>query len=326
MHAHLQHFSCVARSSVSCVRCIGTFGNYLGYLRGACHARGYEAPPLGHPAIKRAMVAIVKRELFDTRPKFFIRKALLLEMVLAVNRRLEEFSFAMLWLVTYTWLLRLPSEVRACRVLARGLVHRHIWQALPLCVGRPDSPSSADEQTLIWKEGDEICLRLRRRKNRPKGSGTMRRVCTCKGSVHICPVHVLWDKFLDKMPEGSHPWSGVSAGLAMIRLRRVLEQLQLQEAASYRTQDLRRGHAEVSASCLKAQSLIFCASCDPQEMRKSGCSLAEVLRAGQWRSAAFMKYLDEADLEKVGFLQPTCWSPSVGIRPVGRGFCRCNPK
>lgn len=34
-------------------------------------------------------------------------------------------------------------------------------------------------------------------------------------------------------------------------------------------------------------------------MQKDGCSLATILRAGQWRSAAFMKYLDEAELEKV---------------------------
>ena len=34
-------------------------------------------------------------------------------------------------------------------------------------------------------------------------------------------------------------------------------------------------------------------------MQKDGCNLATILRAGQWRSSAFMKYLDEAELEKV---------------------------
>jgi hypothetical protein len=33
-------------------------------------------------------------------------------------------------------------------------------------------------------------------------------------------------------------------------------------------------------------------------MRRSGCTLAEILLAGQWKSVAFLKYLDEADLEK----------------------------
>ena len=44
----------------------------------------------------------------------------------------------------------------------------------------------------------------------------------------------------------------------------------------YRTHDLRRGHAE--------------------DMRRSGCTLAQILQAGQWRSAAFLKYLDEVRL------------------------------
>ena len=35
-----------------------------------------------------------------------------------------------------------------------------------------------------------------------------------------------------------------------------------------------------------------------KDMRKAGNTLAEILRAGQWRSAAFMTYLSEADLEK----------------------------
>jgi hypothetical protein len=44
-------------------RCIGTFTNYLGHLRGACHALGFEAPPVGHQAIRRSMSGIAKRQL-----------------------------------------------------------------------------------------------------------------------------------------------------------------------------------------------------------------------------------------------------------------------
>ena len=29
-------------------------------------------------------------------------------------------------------------------------------------------------------------------------------------------------------------------------------------------------------------------------MRKSGCTLAQILLAGQWKSISFLKYLDEA--------------------------------
>ena len=36
-----------------------------------------------------------------------------------------------------------------------------------------------------------------------------------------------------------------------------------------------------------------------QDMRKCGCTLAEILRAGQWKSAAFMTYIDDGALDKV---------------------------
>ena len=49
-------------------------------------------------------------------------------------------------------------------------------------------------------------------------------------------------------------------------------------ATSYGTHDIRRGHAK--------------------DLQMSGASLAEILAAGQWRSPAFMKYLDQSELEQ----------------------------
>jgi hypothetical protein len=126
-------------------RCFGTFANYLGHLRGACHALGLAAPPVGHGAVKRAMVGIVKRQLSTPRPKHFIDRCLAVttcervfacgcvrtvvtNMVLAVQRGLEDQTLSMLWLVSYTFLLRLPSEVGAC-IQSPGI-------DLCLCVGR----------------------------------------------------------------------------------------------------------------------------------------------------------------------------------------------
>jgi len=37
---------------------------------------------------------------------------MVMNMVLAVTRQLETLEVAMLWLTAYSWLLRLPSEVR----------------------------------------------------------------------------------------------------------------------------------------------------------------------------------------------------------------------
>jgi hypothetical protein len=55
-------------------RCLATFANYLGYLRGVCLATGYESPPVGDPMLKRAMVAIAKRAVFKERQKMHIQK------------------------------------------------------------------------------------------------------------------------------------------------------------------------------------------------------------------------------------------------------------
>ena len=44
-------------------------------------------------------------------------------------------------------------------------------------------------------------------------------------------------------------------------------------------------------------------------MRKSGCTLAEILLAGQWRSISFMEYLDEVPTALV----PVCASLCVAF-------------
>lgn len=111
-------------------QCLGTFGNYLSHLRGACHAIGCEAPPTGHPALRRAMIAITKRELFTAREKLFIDRfqflglcaravchrtkfgrTIVCNLVASAQKKGEGMFYAALWLITYLFLLRLPSEV-----------------------------------------------------------------------------------------------------------------------------------------------------------------------------------------------------------------------
>ena len=48
-------------------RCVGTFSNYLGYLRNACLALGISAPPVDDPLLRRAKGAIVKRMVHSPR-------------------------------------------------------------------------------------------------------------------------------------------------------------------------------------------------------------------------------------------------------------------
>ena len=58
----------------------------------------------------------------------------------------------------------------------------------------------------------------------------------------------------------------------------MLAALDVKNACLYRTHDLRRGHAE--------------------DMRQNGATLGEILLAGDWRSPAFLDYLDRVQLEQ----------------------------
>ena len=56
-----------------------------------------------------------------------------------------------------------------------------------------------------------------------------------------------------------------------------LAKLGMPEARSYRAHDFRRGHAD--------------------DLRRAGATLKEILKAGEWKSPAFLQYLDMEDLE-----------------------------
>ena len=95
-------------------------------------------------------------------------------------------------------------------------------QALPICKASPSQAAFQGKQTLIWRDNDTICLRIRRRKNRQGGSGTLMRVCSCAGSRNTCAVHMLREQFFAHLPEGAEPWADLSADYARQRLRRLL--------------------------------------------------------------------------------------------------------
>ena len=69
----------------------------------------------------------------------------------------------------------------------------------------------------------------------------------------------------------------------------------------YRCHDLRRGHAK--------------------DLVESGASLVEILSAGQWRSPAFLKYLDLRTLERDAVLA-ACVDDSSGGEDEARTMAR----
>ena len=205
-------------------------------------------------------------------------RTMVVNMVWAVDKGKEDLTLAMLWLASYLFLLRVPSEVAGFALRRPSLSVACVVQALPMCKCQPSSELAASKQTIIWRQQDEVCIRIRRRKNRPQGSGVIKRICTRAGSKRTCPVHALWDGFFQHLPDGTAPWELLSASYVRLRLKRILEQLGIPGAAKFGTHDFRRGHAE--------------------DLRKSGSSLAEILNAGQWQSASFMKYIEEVGLER----------------------------
>ncbi len=195
-------------------------------------------------------------------------------------------------MVDLLYIFTSPSFRGVCLFFASALGPLSLrCQALPTCKAHPDSPGASVVQSLIWREGDTLCFRMLRRKNRQKGSGVLKRVCSCKGGASMCPIHTLWDQYFALLPDGARPWEKISAEKARDRLRQILSRLQVPKWAEYGTHDFRRAHAEArSLACLHLACLRQ-HSC--QDMRRSGCTLVQILLAGQWKSASFLKYLNE---------------------------------
>ena len=184
-------------------------------------------PPAAHPALQHAKEAVIKRMLFAARralpdppfllpcitqrslprPRMFLQRSTTRNLVKAAQTGLETGTFAILWLMTYVFLLRLPSE------------------ALP--VARGDAELPLDGQSVFYlKDSTTVCLRLRSRTNRPKGSA-LERVCCCGAFPEMCPVHVLWHGFFAHLAHGVQPWAGISATQAREHLRLTLHKLKV---------------------------------------------------------------------------------------------------
>ena len=79
------------------------------------------------------------------------------------------------------------------------------------------------------------------------------------------------------MAPGARPFSHVKPALAISDLRRRLGQLGVAGCSEHRLHDFRRGHAE--------------------DLFQADCPLVTILKAGEWRSAAFLDYLRRDDVE-----------------------------
>ena len=86
-------------------------------------------------------------------------RPLLERIVLATKDQPEKQRYALLFIMAYSFMSRLPSE------------------ALPAVAGREENVPEA--HSVVYESGGRLILKLQRRKNKPEGS-TLCRSCSCK--------------------------------------------------------------------------------------------------------------------------------------------------
>ena len=243
-----------------------TFSNYLGYLRVGCMLEGVSVAAFSDPAIRRAKRAVAAGLQFRPREKLFVRSQTVADIIAGCSSDFGfDSNFAVLFLISYVFMLRLPSE------------------ALPMVRGSDGLSDHGQNQSTIFMDGDELCLKLRKRKNKPWGS-LLRRGCWCASSPSaLCPVHVVWERFLVNLNVGVAPFALITAAQARTRLKSYLLALGVADASRFRCHDLRRGHAD--------------------DLRISGAPLAKLLLYGEWARPAYMRYVDDEALETSAVVQ-----------------------
>ena len=86
----------------------GTLANYMGYVKTACLIVKQSVKIFDHAALKRAKTATGKRLNFESRPKKWIRRTIVVKMMeWALAPENERYAnYAVLYLISYIFLLR----------------------------------------------------------------------------------------------------------------------------------------------------------------------------------------------------------------------------
>ena len=159
----------------------------------------------------------------------------------------------MLYLLSYAFLLRVPSE------------------ALPVTLGCKGEKATGKLAVGVHSDlsmsGSRVRLQLARRKHKPHGSAVMHRSCWCDSCKITCPVHNLAPLLRHPDAVGRQPFLHISPSRVNQELRRRLLILGIDHAPEYDTRCFRRGHAE--------------------DLAHGFSRLHEIQEAGQWSSSRF---------------------------------------
>ena len=254
-------------SFASTCRNPGTFTNYASGLKLACELLGHSTDWYSDERVKRAREGIKKSQYVYNAPKMAVTRRMIDAIAINMEVAIPERIFCTL---SWAFLLRARSETAVLKRACPATFSNHFAPIQP-----------GGEVGLV---GQKLTIRLRSRKNR-MGGDTVVRTCSCASpddiSSHIpksiCPVHVLWPWIVRNTAEGKPIFKANIADTAQIWLKVALEARNVPEHARYTLHSLRRGAARALVA--------------------SGGSLSTILRAGSWKSSAFLNYLDVVGVE-----------------------------
>ena len=240
-----------------------TFSNYVGYVRKACYF--LEQPLSWDTAAVKNIVAAIK--LLGTgkfRFPNFIRSEFVAKILAKESR---DGSFAQLAYISFLYALRVPSEAL---VLRRSFLDDDLTGFAPI-----------QYKALIGIRGPAghecLVIRFSRRKNLPNGC-ILSRPCFCKlearSARRLCPVHAIWPAIAARVRCGEMLFPGYTTQNVNTTIKAVLAKLDIPQAELYTSHGFRRGAA--------------------QELKERGCQWPIVASLGEWRSLAFMGYIDIA--------------------------------
>ena len=171
---------------------------------------------------------------------------------------------------------------------ARGVSFGIYWKALlrvqsegcGIMVGAPSWASGLPQGIMaaVWAHADVLFLRLRTRKHRVHGS-LLQILCSCKADgPSLCVVH----SFM-RLQLKPHDWLIRETPYQILKmLRHYLRELHFDRAGDVTLKTFRASAASA--------------------MVASGEPLARILAAGEWKSSAFLNYVDESEVDRQKYI------------------------
>ena len=244
-------------------RSAGTAANYVGYISWACRVLSLDTSWRDEEI---SMVLKGTAKLITQKGSRLLKGRVLLDDekirgLVGLADKIDMGSLALAILTWYEFLLRPLSE------------------ALVAFVGEAAWKSYLPSQFLngLWIQDDCIFLRLACRKHRQSGSLLVRR-CTCgrMQNEQFCLFHRFGSAAANLVP-GDVLWKfdGYST---LAYLRSLLKLLKVENYDAFTWKGFRAGKATA--------------------MTAAGDGVGEVLAAGEWRSRAFLAYIDEDTIDK----------------------------